>query len=90
MVGSRTALLPFDGAIVDDGWLSIRPIVIGGTIGTDVDIVVDNGPEVPTALGPARLTSGASNPDDSGIPGRRIPESGILSPAVTSSPDTER
>lgn len=27
---SRTALLPFDGAMVDDGWLSIRPIVLRG------------------------------------------------------------
>lgn len=32
-----TALLPFNGAIVYDGWMAIRPIVFGGSISTDID-----------------------------------------------------
>ena len=34
---SQTALLPFEGKIIIDGWLAIRPIVFGGSISTDID-----------------------------------------------------
>jgi hypothetical protein len=34
---SRTALLPFEGKIIIDGWLAIQPIVFGGSISTDID-----------------------------------------------------
>lgn len=34
---SQTALLPFEGTILIDGWLAIRPIVFGGSISRDID-----------------------------------------------------
>jgi len=34
---SKTALLPFEGAIIIDGWMAIKPIVFGGSISTDID-----------------------------------------------------
>lgn len=34
---SKTALLPFEGTIINDGWMAIKPIIFGGTISTDID-----------------------------------------------------
>lgn len=34
---SQTALLPFEGTIIIDGWLAIQPIIFGGSISTDID-----------------------------------------------------
>jgi hypothetical protein len=34
---SKTALLPFEEAIIIDGWMAIQPIVFGGSISTDID-----------------------------------------------------
>lgn len=34
---SQTALLPFEGMIIIDGWLAIRPIVFGGSMSRDID-----------------------------------------------------
>lgn len=34
---SKTVLLPFEGSIVTDGWMAIKPIVFGGSISTDID-----------------------------------------------------
>jgi hypothetical protein len=34
---SKTVLLPFEGTIINDGWMAIKPIIFGGTISTDID-----------------------------------------------------
>ncbi len=34
---SKTALLPFEGTIVIEGWMAIQPIVFGGSISRDID-----------------------------------------------------
>lgn len=34
---SKTALLPFEGTIIIDGWMAIKPIVFGGSISRDMD-----------------------------------------------------
>lgn len=34
---SKTALLPFEGAIIIDGWMAIQPIVFGGSISKNID-----------------------------------------------------
>jgi len=34
---SKTALLPFEGTIINDGWMAIKPIIFGGSISTDID-----------------------------------------------------
>jgi len=34
---SKTAFLPFEGTIINDGWMAIKPIIFGGTISTDID-----------------------------------------------------